>query len=335
MGALSENQDERKVELDNLLNSAMKRGRYEMVPLLLENGASLDSKIASIKKEEGTFKFNVNRDGKRRPGSTLLHMAALADDVEMIEFLLKKSPRLLNEPDDDLVTPVMSTVRFDSYEAFTSLMAHGADVMRVDSSGKAPVHSVGSVAMLRNLIESGVDVNQLTETRSTPLHFVGAAVIPLLINKGADVNAADIHGLTPLHKRVLDIDPEAAKLLIENGANVMAVDERDQTPLHKIASGGNFDGYSGYLEWPIASLLLDAGADVNARDKDGWTPLHHACDHHYTDSYGPELLISRGADVSIKTNDGESAANIAARQDSRESELLSNRLAWHEEKVVN
>ncbi len=50
---------------------------------------------------------------------------------------------------------------------------------------------------------------------------------------------------------------------------------------------------------------------------------------------GPELLISRGAGVSIKTNDGESAADIAARQDSHESELLSNRLAWHEEKVGN
>ena len=50
------------------------------------------------------------------------------------------------------------------------------------------------------------------------------------ITAGADVNAKDEDGCTPLHNRW--IDAEVAMVLIEAGADVKAKDEDGCTPLH-------------------------------------------------------------------------------------------------------
>ena len=59
------------------------------------------------------------------------------------------------------------------------------------------------------------------------------------------------------------------KAEIKSGANVNARDEDGMTPLHHTAK-------SKYGKPAIIKLLIDAGALVNARDDDGDTPLHYA-----------------------------------------------------------
>ena len=85
-----------------------------------------------------------------------------------------------------------------------------------------------------------------------------------LIKRGADVDAINKMGVTPLHIVTYRNSIETAKLLIDKGADVEAKNEYGHTPLHK-ATLYNF------IE--IAKLLLDAGADVNVEDEDGETPL--------------------------------------------------------------
>ena len=52
------------------------------------------------------------------------------------------------------------------------------------------------------------------------------------INKGANVNAPNNDGNTPLHFALLKGHAAAAKLLIKNDANVNATNNRGETPLH-------------------------------------------------------------------------------------------------------
>ena len=60
-------------------------------------------------------------------------------------------------------------------------------------------------------------------------------------------------------------------------------------------------------------MLLDAKGDVNHQDSFGYSPLHIAALNEY--SYCASLLLSYGADVTIRTNGGTSALSMIVRQD--------------------
>ena len=55
----------------------------------------------------------------------------------------------------------------------------------------------------------------------------------LLIDEGADVQAADNKGRTPLHQTSGEGHLEVARLLLDEGADVQAADINGRTPLHE------------------------------------------------------------------------------------------------------
>ncbi len=85
-----------------------------------------------------------------------------------------------------------------------------------------------------------------------------------LIAKGADINAKDNHGTTPLMWASLMQATEAARLLIEKGANVNTKDMYGWTTLMHA---------TGLGDTVIGKILLDKGVDVNAKSLKGDTAL--------------------------------------------------------------
>jgi ankyrin repeat protein len=136
-------------------------------------------------------------------------------------------------------------------------------------------------------------------TSVTDLHFAAQAgdveAIARLVAAGADVNARDEHGNTPLKYASAEPVPAALRKLIELGADVNLADDRGFAPLHCVAAHGF---YAEAVE--MAETLLASGANVNARSRElGFVPLHES-----TGVEMIQLLLARGADTNVRNNAG-------------------------------
>ena len=76
-----------------------------------------------------------------------------------------------------------------------------------------------------------------------------------LLGRGADIDTANVDGLTALHQACIDDNLDMVEFLVANGADVDRGDNEGWTPLHATAS-------CGFLS--IARFLLDHGSTVAA-----------------------------------------------------------------------
>ncbi|XP_069967672.1 protein phosphatase 1 regulatory subunit 12A isoform X6 [Bactrocera oleae] len=81
-----------------------------------------------------------------------------------------------------------------------------------------------------------------------------------LLESGADINTANVDGLTALHQACIDDNLEMVEFLIEHGADINRQDNEGWTPLHATAS-------CGFVS--IARYLVEHGADPAAVNSDG------------------------------------------------------------------
>ena len=114
------------------------------------------------------------------------------------------------------------------------------------------------------LIAHGADVNARDKFGHTPLFFVKSAYLTqVLVSGGADVNIRRDDGATPLYKAARTGSRQVARILIDSGADVNASQD-GTSPLHVAARRGH---------WAVADLLIEHGADADAIDDLGRTPL--------------------------------------------------------------
>ena len=120
----------------------------------------------------------------------------------------------------------------------------------------------GDVAALSTAIEEGADVNAL-DVRENPngrraLNWAASYnhvdAIQILLANGAEINAVNRTGFTPLHHAAEESSPDAARVLIEAGADVNLPNNAGETPLERARREGHKE---------VASLLEKAGAKEN------------------------------------------------------------------------
>jgi len=171
-----------------------------------------------------------------------------------------------------------------------TLLANAAPAA-MDSEFRAVLRE-GNAAKVRAALDRGADVNARDAAGNTPLMLVtvysDAATMRLLLNRGADVNAANTEGATALMRAAVDY--EKLHLLVERGGNVNAQSRLGNTPLMLAARPMN--------SHRAVELLLSRGANAKATNQFGATALMAAAAGG--DQKSARLLVQHGANVNAQ-----------------------------------
>jgi ankyrin repeat protein len=130
-----------------------------------------------------------------------------------------------------------------------------------------------------------------------------AGAVRALLGQNADVNAAQVDGMTALHWATWLDDAATARKLVKAGANVEVKNRYGVTPLSMACANGNID---------LVRLFLMKGADPNTPLRGGETPLMTAARTGRLDPV--KALIEHGADVNAKEAKDQTALMWAANE---------------------
>jgi ankyrin repeat protein len=165
----------------------------------------------------------------------------------------------------------------------------------VAAGSLADAVKAGDRAAVRTLIQKKADVNAAEADGTTPLHWAVQAddpeMVRLLLSAGASARAANRYGVTPLQVAAVNGNAAVVGDLLKSGADANAVLPEGETILMTAARTGKVEALK---------VLLDHGADVNARERwFGETPLIWAAAENHAGAV--RLLIERGADVNSRS----------------------------------
>ncbi|MBA3805584.1 MAG: ankyrin repeat domain-containing protein [Acidobacteria bacterium] len=189
-------------------------------------------------------------------------------DLVRVNELLEADPSLARSRNENGVSAVLLATYYGRDQIAEALLERtdALDIFEASAVGRAE-----HVAKI--LTERPEFVNKYADDGFTPLglasFFCRGTVAQLLIERGADVNAAsnNTQRVAPLHSAVSRRQTLIAEALLGHGANVNARQQAGVTPLHQAAHNGHAE---------MIKLLLAHGADVHASMDDGQTPLSMA-----------------------------------------------------------
>jgi ankyrin repeat protein len=144
------------------------------------------------------------------------------------------------------------------------------------------------------MIAAGADVNAAQGDGTTPLHWaaykIDADLVKALLQRGAKPDVINNYGSSPLAEAVKVANAGLVKMLLDAGSNVEVPNQEDQTALMLAARAGSLD---------VADLLVRHGANVNAKEKwRGQTALMWAADAG--SAAMTRFLIAHKADVNAR-----------------------------------
>lgn len=243
-------------------------------------------------------------------GLTPLTLAATLNNSAAAELLLSfgAHPNLAAKDGDDAMC---RAVACNNAEMAWLLVRHGYDF---HPPGKAPAATLTAAIMHNDsraaaefLMALGADVNAANSDGVTPLMAAAergdGALIERLLTLGAETGSADQNGKTALMRGASALTAEAACAIVSAGADIDARNKAGETALMMALEAQN-DG--------LSRALISAGADITRLSKENKSALSIAVDMKMTDALRD--MLARKPDLTGRHHRGRSALHIACNE---------------------
>ncbi|KAJ5627149.1 hypothetical protein N7528_004576 [Penicillium herquei] len=227
-----ESTDSRRMK--TALSFAAQEGHSDVVKLLLENGATIDSKDAFQQ--------------------TPLSFAAEEDHLDVVKLLLEKGADR-DSRDIDQRTPLLIAARRGYSDLVDLFLGVKAEVEAKDKYQQTPLSVAawkGHSDVVKLLVGVKVDLESKDNSQRTALSHAARHgcfdVVKLLLEAGAEVDSRDKNQQTPLSRAARLAQSDVVDLLLQSGATV---DSRDGYSVLRAAERG---------QARVRKLLLEAGS---------------------------------------------------------------------------
>lgn len=275
---------------DNILNLAARNSEISILDYFLEHeklifrdkinewGSPIHYAIKDNPNENILHifqKHSISFEEKTSDNLTLLHLATMNPNSNMIKFLLRHHLyNNINELDNEYNTPILLAAKNNNYDAVKALLNAGADYKKKNTNGKSLLHFA--------IENENLELTQF-----------------LILNSlYTDINEEDADGFTPLLLAILyNKDFDIINFLMDYNIDYDHKTKDGKSILHCAAASNNCK---------MLKEIIRKGwyTDINEKDKFGFTPLLRAV-FESSDLEIIEFLIDKGASVSEKTYEEE------------------------------
>lgn len=265
-----------------------------------------------------------------KKGYTILHDACSLGEPDFINYLISKKVSINNANNASKLTPLHIACTDDANIETVKLLIHAGANLKEDSDNWTPLHKAsrnGCINLCTLLIEKhGADMNATGKDKITPLMLAvmhnQKKMVEWLLEKAKTtykekssfeefINQRDSNGNTLLILACAKNNYEIAKLLIDHGADASIASHTGEKPLMAACNHRAFDTLKEENS-KLVTLILEHDTEIDKiKDVAGSTSLMIACKNGLIDA--AEMLLAKGANVHVSTDDGIKPITLAAR----------------------
>merc|ERR1711971_553966 len=323
--------DATDIQKSTPLHLAATYGHLDIFKVLLKNGASmlcLDDKdqnvlhrasqeghwpiveeiMSSVKNGEERERLIEAKDSDGNYPGLLATMSGGARGLQIFFGWGEGLKCNMDIPNEQGESPLHSASRAGDKELVKMLLEHGAKINRENSEGETALYLAAEnhkalnpkVALLKSKETLGEESQEDAEDIS---------LLRLLVDQGANLDAKDSKGLTPIMIAAVRGHTEVVKFLKEKGANLSECDLKDQNIIHILAKHNRHKMVPILMEGRNGAWVERLINQPNQKEN---TPLHIAAGKGSVETVEELLKEDYVADIDIQNWDKRTPCHLAA-----------------------